>query len=800
LPLPKCSLISGLGPGIAWGTWLVVAVLCGRVWRERGPERAGDFRLVVSLLLAGRLALWAGGALGGAAPGEPWISGAMDLAGLVWVTWTFVTPPLSPTRARQGAGGGLLIVAALCGLATGRVLLGAGGRQTEPILSWPHVVLVTFTLTGLSLWAAPARRPPDAGGRWLGLGTLSIVSLAGFLFPLDGGGSWASSLNGAAALLSVLWLRRFSTSEGVPPVEAPAPAGPTGVERWEAGLALFEAQDLPQLLQGAHGVLRDVLDVQGVALFLRHEEGAPWRLAGRWPPGRGEDPSVLPKPVGELLDRVGVDAEASRVPADAAVRRRLVELLGEGCADVTLFSLPCVDGGPGVWAVAHPPGPMDGERWRWCALVARQVALVLDHVGRRRRVEVQARALRRLARRQDREHGQLRAILESIADGVVISDAADQVVLTNSAALRVLDRDRDAVLGRPLGQILSSMVPAGDVGLVGTLVDPADGRYAMEAIFEVGERVIQTSMAPIETPDERPAGGVAILRDVSALARAETQRERALTDLREQARQLTAAARRLRELDQLKSQFIANMSHELRTPLNSIIGFSGVLLKGIDGPLNEMQAQDVASIHTSGKHLLGLITNILDISKIWAGKMQLNLSPVEIPALIRDAVTIVEPIFEGKPVSLTVRVPPDLPPVCADRTRVRQVLINLLSNAARYTEAGWVTISVHAAEERICLAVSDTGIGIPAAHLETIFEEFSRVDNSSTRHVDGLGLGLSISRRLVELHGGRIDVESEEGQGSTFRVTLPLAGPPPGEQRVTHRRLQEAVAHWESTE
>jgi PAS domain S-box-containing protein len=233
-------------------------------------------------------------------------------------------------------------------------------------------------------------------------------------------------------------------------------------------------------------------------------------------------------------------------------------------------------------------------------------------------------------------------------------------------------------------------------------------------------------------------------------------------------------AERLREVDKLKTQFLANMSHELRTPLNSIIGFSRVILKGIDGPLTEMQQTDLTAIYNSGQHLLGLINDILDLSKIEAGKMELNFDEVDLKPIIKGVMSTAIGLVKDKPITLEQSVPEDLPSIWADGTRVRQVLLNLVSNATKFTESGKITLSAEYDADWVHLKVSDTGTGIPKENLETIFEEFTQVDGSTTRSVGGTGLGLPITRHFVEMHGGTITVESEVGVGSTFEIRLPI--------------------------
>ena len=239
----------------------------------------------------------------------------------------------------------------------------------------------------------------------------------------------------------------------------------------------------------------------------------------------------------------------------------------------------------------------------------------------------------------------------------------------------------------------------------------------------------------------------------------------------------TQALEEMREADRLKSQFLANMSHELRTPLNSIIGFSRVILKGIDGPVTENQEQDLSAIYNAGQHLLGLINDILDLSKIEAGKMELAFSDVNLPEIINGVMSTAVGLVKGKPIELILDLPDDLLIIQADNIRLRQILLNLISNATKFTDDGHIGISVRVIESggqpEVVIAVFDTGQGIAPEDQEKIFEPFSQVDASPTRKTGGTGLGLSICRHLVELHGGVLWVESFPGEGSTFAFTIP---------------------------
>jgi PAS domain S-box-containing protein len=239
----------------------------------------------------------------------------------------------------------------------------------------------------------------------------------------------------------------------------------------------------------------------------------------------------------------------------------------------------------------------------------------------------------------------------------------------------------------------------------------------------------------------------------------------------------TATVARLRELDQLKSSFLANMSHELRTPLNSILGFTDVILEGLDGPLTDRMENDLKVVQKNGQHLLGLINDILDMAKIEAGRMTINPERFNLGQVIDEVLEITLPLAREKRLYLRSEIGSysDLD-LDADHVRVRQVLLNLVGNAIKFTEHGGVSLRAERRGDLVYICVSDTGVGIPPAKLETIFEAFSQIDTSTTRKAGGTGLGLAISRHLIELHGGRLWAESSglPGEGASFHIELPI--------------------------
>jgi signal transduction histidine kinase len=251
----------------------------------------------------------------------------------------------------------------------------------------------------------------------------------------------------------------------------------------------------------------------------------------------------------------------------------------------------------------------------------------------------------------------------------------------------------------------------------------------------------------------------------------------------EQARALAESANRA------KTAFLMNMSHELRTPLNAIIGYSEMLEEDLAGDAAAQHRDDLAKIRGAGRHLLGVIDDILDLSRIEAGKIDLHAEPFDLPGLIDEVALAAQPMIARNANRMTVELDPALGIVCADRKRLQQVLLNLLSNAGKFTSQGRVVMTARrlarGEEDIVEIVILDTGIGIEASKLERLFQPFVQVDSTSTRKYGGTGLGLAISRRLCELMGGDIRVDSNPGSATTFTVTLPANAP----------GLQEASPH-----
>ena len=281
------------------------------------------------------------------------------------------------------------------------------------------------------------------------------------------------------------------------------------------------------------------------------------------------------------------------------------------------------------------------------------------------------------------------------------------------------------------------------------------------------ERILGSLVVSRNSVGAFPPEVVDLLQTFAAQSTLAIQNARLFREIEQKSHELEVAS-------QHKSQFLANMSHELRTPLNAILGYTELIVDEIYGKVPGKISDVLNRVQKSGRHLLGLINDVLDLSKIEAGQLSLSVSEYSFQDAVQSVVTSVESLAREKGLRLTIKVAPKLPVGRGDERRIVQVLLNLVGNAIKFTEAGEVVIRVDAADESFVVAVSDTGPGIPKDQQDRIFEEFQQVDDSSTRTKGGTGLGLAIAKRIIELHGGRLWVESTPGKGATFSFSLPV--------------------------
>src|SRR5262249_39184660 len=281
------------------------------------------------------------------------------------------------------------------------------------------------------------------------------------------------------------------------------------------------------------------------------------------------------------------------------------------------------------------------------------------------------------------------------------------------------------------------------------------------------DRIVGGFVVRRKEPGEFPKSIVDLLDTFAVQSVVAIQNARLFREIEEKGRELEIASRH-------KSQFLANMSHELRTPLNAILGYTELILDSIYGDVPEKAHAVLDRVQANGKHLLGRINALLDLSKIEAGQLTLALNDYSLGDVVNGVVAAVEPLAAEKRLTFQADVAPNLPPGRGDERRLSQVLLNLVGNAIKFTDKGEVKIRASAENGSFTVAVRDTGPGIAESDQAKIFEEFQQADDSSTRQKGGTGLGLAIAKRIIEMHGGRLWVESNLGQGSTFSFTLPV--------------------------
>jgi PAS domain S-box-containing protein len=358
-----------------------------------------------------------------------------------------------------------------------------------------------------------------------------------------------------------------------------------------------------------------------------------------------------------------------------------------------------------------------------------------------------------------------RAAVDALNEGLIITDLDDRVMYVNARMAQMHGSPPEEMVGHPARELL--IPPETWPDYEERTRQRAEGlaeQYEMQLQRADGEFFwAEINAAPFRDASGAIVGSLGAVMDV-------TERKRIQEEL-------VAAVDAAEDATRAKSAFLANMSHELRTPLNAIIGYSEMLAEELEERSLDELVPDVRKIHGSGKHLLTVINDILDLSKIEAGKLDLYVETLEIEALIREAAATLEPLVEGRGNVLEVRVGPALGLMRTDITRLRQVLLNLLSNANKFTEGGRLRLEaerfVHNAAPWVRIKVRDTGIGMTPEQLGKLFRAFTQADVSTTRKYGGTGLGLVISRQLCQMMGGDITVESVAGQGSTFTVQLP---------------------------
>ncbi len=409
--------------------------------------------------------------------------------------------------------------------------------------------------------------------------------------------------------------------------------------------------------------------------------------------------------------------------------------LPSGTRSVAAVPLVSAEEVVGVILLTHSQsGFFDDDQMRLLATLGGEVATAIHNAELYAYINDQALRLSDMLTSQQEEASKVRSILQSIADGVIVVDRANRILMANPAAQQILGMAREELEGRTTAELPGLFLAGGILS--------QDARR-----FELLDRYINVHSTPVVMDSGEILGRVYVLRDIT----------------------------REVEADRAKSEFISTVSHELRTPLTSIKGYVDLILLGSVGEISPMQRSFLEVVRSNSNRLVDLINDLLDISRIETGRIVLNPEPISILEVVEEVTESARAEIERKHLRLEVQVAPDLPPVQADRKRIVQVLNNLVSNAYKYTrEGGRIAVVAGCTDGFVQISVADSGVGISKEDLKKLFTRFFRADNPLRDEVGGTGLGLAISKSFIELHGGQMWVESEVDVGSTFFFTLPL--------------------------
>ena len=373
-------------------------------------------------------------------------------------------------------------------------------------------------------------------------------------------------------------------------------------------------------------------------------------------------------------------------------------------------------------------------------------------------------------------------LLEAAPDAIMQVDETGRIVLVNRVVEGMFGYTREELLGKPVEILIPEELRGAHAARrheyrQQPATRPMGAGLSLSGVRKDGSRFpVEISLSPSQS--EEGFLVTAIVRDITGRRHAEEKlrqlQESYMHELTATNRELELRNREIERADRLKSEFLASMSHELRTPLHTVIGFSELLAEELEGPLNEKQKRFVDHIHRDANHLLELINDILDLSKIEAGRLELRAEPFDLGEVVEESLASFRGLALAKSITIERELPPNLV-LEADRLRFKQIVVNLLSNAMKFTpEGGSVRIRARLAPEDVLVSVEDTGVGIPKEAHAAIFDKFYQIGETTKGVREGTGLGLAITKRLVEEHGGRIELESEPGKGSRFTFSVPL--------------------------
>ena len=410
-------------------------------------------------------------------------------------------------------------------------------------------------------------------------------------------------------------------------------------------------------------------------------------------------------------------------------------------------------------------------------------------------LERQVQRVRQAEVKATGERDRLNLILENVADPILVTDERSNIILMNDQAEQLFQvTERGGRNRREVTAVRGNDTKFTSFTSEFALLDDDARRERMSLMHprSAAELPVEVVSGKVKNERGEPIAIVSVLHDLTkqvenerlydALKQLNEELEARITaataDLADQNARLQWQSQEVERATRLKSEFLASMSHELRTPINALIGYSALLLDGVLGELNPRQQDALRRGRAAAEHLLALINDILDLAKIEAGKMPLHLEDVVLREIILEVAQQVEPMVRKKQLEFVNDVATDCPMIHTDRTKVKQILLNLLSNSVKFTSHGGITVEARCAPGGVRIDVIDTGIGIRQSDLQAIWEDFRQVDQSRTREFGGTGLGLSITRKLLERLGGSVAVQSTYGEGSRFSVYLPVTAPP----------------------
>lgn len=451
-----------------------------------------------------------------------------------------------------------------------------------------------------------------------------------------------------------------------------------------------------------------------------------------------------------------------------------IEALAPGVA--SLLAGPLIANGQfcGLLALASSrPAAFESHHVPLLRSVLGQVSSAIGNAEMYHIISQQAQELGQMLRSQQEQATEREAILTSIADGVIVNDTNGTIILINPAAERILGLTRDQLLGKGFRNLFAVFDPRGQeeaINAMEILLSPPIPEVSKTFKFnlEMGNRVIHALLSPVLAPEQGFLGVVTVVRDITKEV----------------------------EADRAKSDFVSTVSHELRTPMTAIKGYTDLIYAGAVGPINAEQQRFLATIKSNTDRLTALINDLLDISRIETGRIRFELQSLQIGEVIADVVNVLANQAEAKHQTLVYEVAAGLPDIMGDRDRLTQVLTNLVSNAIRYTpDGGRVEVRAYSVEKAVRVDVRDTGIGIAPEDIGHIFERFYRASHPIVQETRGTGLGLAIVKMFVEMHGGRVWVESTPGKGSTFTFILPI---PVGKEEEGERVSKHLTARIRS--